>query len=126
MSTLSSHRIHLPYNHSIGTLKFESYQNFHHSSSSYTEEDRKPSSQVEKSVQAIRDKANEVQSEIKVIAKKSLYIRIKEELIHYYHGFKLLFIDVRLCSRYVWRILKGDGLSRREHRQVGVVITYAQ
>ena len=52
------------------------------------------------------------------VPKRTLAKRVWDELVHYYHGFRLLFIDIRICSKYVWRILRGGELSRREHRQL--------
>lgn len=48
--------------------------------------------------------------------KKSLPTRIWEEIVHYYHGFRLLFIDFGVCSKLLWQILNGESLTRREHR----------
>lgn len=50
--------------------------------------------------------------------KRPLVKRIWDELVHYYHGFRLLFIDIRVSSRLVYRVLNGDELSRREHKQL--------
>lgn len=50
------------------------------------------------------------------VVKKSLVQRIWAELVHYYHGFRLLFIDINVCRKYLWKILNGQSLSRREHR----------
>lgn len=50
--------------------------------------------------------------------KKSLKTKIVDELKHYYHGFRLLFIDLRISSRYVRKILQGESLSRREQQQL--------
>jgi LETM1 and EF-hand domain-containing protein 1, mitochondrial len=50
------------------------------------------------------------------VAKKSLRQRIWAELVHYYHGFRLLFIDINVCRKYLWKILNGEQLTRREHR----------
>ncbi|KAF2361004.1 LETM1-like [Trinorchestia longiramus] len=50
--------------------------------------------------------------------KKSVWTRVKEEVAHYYHGFRLLFIDTKLGIKYCYRILRGEKLSRREHRQL--------
>lgn len=52
------------------------------------------------------------------IQKRSLKKKIVDELKHYYHGFRLLFIDLRISSRYARKILKGEQLSRREHQQL--------
>lgn len=50
------------------------------------------------------------------VVKKSLGQKIWAELVHYYHGFRLLFIDINVCRKYLWKILNGEQLSRREHR----------
>lgn len=49
---------------------------------------------------------------------KGIWRRVVKELKHYYHGFRLLFIDIRICSRYVWNLLNGATLTRRERKQV--------
>lgn len=83
----------------------------------------KPSSQVEVTVKDLKEKAKAAGSPITqdkkaVVPRKSLGTRIKEEILHYYHGFRLLFIDTKICCKYIWRICNGETLSRREHRQV--------
>lgn len=83
----------------------------------------KPSSMVEVTVKDLKEKAKAagspiVQDKQSVVVRKSLGVRIKEEILHYYHGFRLLFIDTKICCKYVWRIVNGETLSRREHRQV--------
>lgn len=50
------------------------------------------------------------------VVKKSLGQKIWAELVHYYHGFRLLFIDINVCRKYLWKILNGEQLTRREHR----------
>lgn len=50
--------------------------------------------------------------------KRPLIKRIWDELVHYYHGFRLLFIDIRVSSRLVYRVLNGEELTRREHKQL--------
>lgn len=50
------------------------------------------------------------------VVKKSIPQRIWAELVHYYHGFRLLFIDIGICRKYLWKLLKGQSLTRREHR----------
>ena len=44
--------------------------------------------------------------------------RIVHEIKHYYNGFRLLFIDIKVCTRHLWRLLNGKSLTRRERRQV--------
>ena len=50
------------------------------------------------------------------VVKRSLGQRIWAEIVHYYHGFRLLFIDINICRQYLWKILNGKSLTRREHR----------
>jgi len=50
--------------------------------------------------------------------KKSLGTRIWDEVVHYYHGFRLLSIDVAICSKLLWRVLNGKTLTRRENKQL--------
>ena len=87
------------------------------------ESSKPPSSQVEVTVKDLKEKEKEKalkKINNKNTSKASLLQRIKSEIIHYYHGFKLLFIDVRLSSKYVMRTLHGESLSRREYRQVSL------
>ncbi|NXJ76211.1 LETM1 protein, partial [Trogon melanurus] len=79
---------------------------------------------VEKSLKSLKDKNKKLEeggpvyspSEVEVV-KKSLGQRIVDELKHYYHGFRLLWIDTKIAARMLWRILHGNTLSRRERRQ---------
>lgn len=41
-----------------------------------------------------------------------------KSLQHYYHGFRLLFIDVKISWNLLMRILKGEALTRREKKQL--------
>lgn len=52
------------------------------------------------------------------VQKRSLKKKIIDECKHYYHGFRLLFMDFRISSRYVRKLLKGEQLSRREKQQL--------
>ncbi|XP_044050977.1 LETM1 domain-containing protein LETM2, mitochondrial [Siniperca chuatsi] len=54
----------------------------------------------------------------RAVLKKSLYQRIVDELKHYYNGFRLLGIDIKIAGRMVWRLLHGQLLSRRERRRL--------
>lgn len=78
----------------------------------------KPSSKVEVTVQELKKKKEEVTAEVvpKVAVKKSLRQRVVDELVHYYHGFRLLFIDMKISAGLLWRVLNGKTLSRREYR----------
>jgi len=54
----------------------------------------------------------------KVVAKVTIWQKIKGEILHYYHGFRLLGLDMKISAKLIWRILHGKELSRREHRLV--------
>ena len=56
--------------------------------------------------------------EVKEPPKRSLIKRVRDEMVHYYHGFRLLIIDIRITSRLIWKVLNGEDLTRREHRQL--------
>lgn len=50
--------------------------------------------------------------------KKTLWQKVKEEAVHYWHGTQLLGFEVRISSKLTWKLLNGGNLTRREHRQV--------
>ena len=54
----------------------------------------------------------------RAVVKKALHQRILDELKHYYNGFRLLGIDIKIAGRMVWRLLHGQLLTRRERRRV--------
>ena len=60
----------------------------------------------------------ERQDEVALPAKKSLWVRFKNEVKHYVSGFKLLYLDVKVSSKIIWKVLNGKTLSRRENRQL--------
>lgn len=96
----------------------------------------KPSSKVEQTVQTMKNKQKEqaeqvlkqeiteildpqpatAKAAVAVPVKKSLKTRIWEELVHYYHGFRLLFIDINISRKLIWQVLNGKKLTRRENR----------
>ncbi|XP_068617331.1 mitochondrial proton/calcium exchanger protein-like [Battus philenor] len=83
----------------------------------FEKEPLKPSSKVEATVVTIKKGIEEKEKlPKKEIVKKSLKERIMDELRHYYHGFRLLFIEVRISMSLLFQILKGKSLTRREHR----------
>lgn len=53
-----------------------------------------------------------------VAEKRTLWQKVKAEILHYYHGFRLLFLDMKISAKLIWRIVNGKELSRREHRLV--------
>ncbi|OTF70549.1 LETM1 and EF-hand domain-containing protein anon-60Da, mitochondrial-like protein [Euroglyphus maynei] len=82
--------------------------------------DLKDSSKVEQTVKALREsKVKETQKAVQIEPKRNLGKRIWDEIVHYYHGFRLLIIDIGIASRLIWKILNGNNsLSRREYRQL--------
>lgn len=114
---------------------------------------REPESKVEETLEALKDsvkkvpateQSDSVVAETKILPevtkvtdvtppavpdvvtppkKKSLWVRFKAEMVHYYHGFRLLFIDIRVALRLIWQVLNGRTLIRRERKQVGFMIT---
>lgn len=88
---------------------------------------------MEETTEAIKKKATEVTEkklesaagqtvpkEAAVVVKKPIIQRIKDEALHYYHGFRLLFIDIRVSSVLVMKVLRGGTLTRREYNLVSV------
>ncbi|XP_012879327.1 PREDICTED: LETM1 and EF-hand domain-containing protein 1, mitochondrial [Dipodomys ordii] len=79
---------------------------------------------VEKSLKSLKDKNKKLEEggpvyspPTKVVVKQSLGQKVLDELKHYYHGFRLLWIDTKIAARMLWRILNGHTLTRRERRQ---------
>lgn len=83
-------------------------------------------SKVEKSLKSLKDKNKTLEEGGPVyspaaeapLARRSLGQRVLDELKHYYHGFRLLWVDTTITGRMLWRVLNGNVLSRRERRQV--------
>lgn len=44
--------------------------------------------------------------------------RIKNELVHYWHGFRLLALEVRVSFKYLVRLMRGHTITRRERQQL--------
>ena len=53
-----------------------------------------------------------------VVKKPSLGQRVVNVIKHYYLGFRLLFIDAKLAMGLLWKSSRGEGLTRRERKQV--------
>ncbi|CAL9686746.1 unnamed protein product [Knipowitschia caucasica] len=49
--------------------------------------------------------------------RRTLRQRVIDEVKHYYHGFRLLWVDTTIAGRMLWTVLNGHPLSRRERRQ---------
>ncbi|XP_010826857.1 PREDICTED: LETM1 and EF-hand domain-containing protein 1, mitochondrial [Bison bison bison] len=79
---------------------------------------------VEKSLRSLKDKNKKLEEggpvyspPAQAAVRKPLGQRVLDELKHYYHGFRLLWIDTKIAARMLWRILHGHSLTRRERRQ---------
>ena len=98
----------------------------------WEEEEKK--SKVEEAVEAMKEKKEKLKEkafqmecspeEIEPMVtvspkpKKTLWQRVKHEVVHYYNGFKLLYLEIKIAARMLWQIMNGRVLSRRERRQV--------
>ncbi|XP_037941541.1 mitochondrial proton/calcium exchanger protein-like [Teleopsis dalmanni] len=71
---------------------------------------------LDKEGKAISDPNKKGEGSKPVPVKKPLKTRIWEELVHYYHGFRLLFIDINVSRKLLWRVLNGKTLTRRENK----------
>lgn len=78
--------------------------------------------EVKQAIDATKDDSNATSSPQLAVITQPLHVRAwrrtVKELKHYYHGFRLLFIDVKICTRYIWGVLHGKTLTRRERKQV--------
>jgi len=86
---------------------------------------QEPSSKIEETIKSIKEEKQlkgkteyVVSNNEKAIVKPPLWERVKGEILHYYHGFRLLGLDMKVSAKLIWRILHGNELSRREHRLV--------
>ncbi|CAL8099068.1 unnamed protein product [Calicophoron daubneyi] len=50
--------------------------------------------------------------------KPTLWQRAKKEIVHYYHGFRLLGLEIKIASGITFRLLGGKSLTRRERKQL--------
>nr|XP_040056272.1 mitochondrial proton/calcium exchanger protein isoform X4 [Gasterosteus aculeatus aculeatus] len=91
----------------------------------HTSRSRWDDSKVEKSLRSLKDKKKKLEEGGPVYSptldaapvKRTLRQWVVDEVKHYYHGFRLLWIDTTIAGRMLWRVLNGHPLSRRERRQ---------
>ncbi|KAM7376369.1 hypothetical protein PAMP_006110 [Pampus punctatissimus] len=91
----------------------------------HTSRRRWDDSKVEKSLRSLKDKKKKLEEGGPVYSptldaepvRRTLRQRVIDEIKHYYHGFRLLWIDTTITGRMLWRVLNGNPLSRRERRQ---------
>lgn len=73
---------------------------------------------VERVIRESKAVAAQIQQAEPIKRKAPLIQRVKEELIHYWHGTKLLGKEIGISSRLSSKLLQGQKLSRREQRQL--------
>ncbi|XP_070698847.1 mitochondrial proton/calcium exchanger protein isoform X2 [Pempheris klunzingeri] len=91
----------------------------------HTSRRRWDDSKVEKSLRSLKDKKKKLEEGGPVYSptldaepvRTALRQRVIDEIKHYYHGFRLLWIDTTIAGRMLWTVLNGHPLSRRERRQ---------
>lgn len=98
----------------------------------WEEEEKK--SKVEEAVEAMKEKKEKLKEKafqmecspeeiepmvtVSSTPEKTIWQRVKHEVVHYYNGFKLLYLEIKIAARMLWQIMNGRVLSRRERRQV--------
>ncbi|TNN61074.1 LETM1 and EF-hand domain-containing protein 1, mitochondrial [Liparis tanakae] len=91
----------------------------------HTSRRRWDDSKVEKSLRSLKDQKKKLEeggpvyspaSDLKPV-RRTVKQWVVDEVKHYYHGFRLLWIDTTIAGRMLWRVLNGHALSRRERRQ---------
>ncbi|RHZ56713.1 hypothetical protein Glove_397g12 [Diversispora epigaea] len=82
-------------------------------------EGKEKESITHKALQFEKAEANMAEKVSNTVAKKKpLTTRIKDELIHYWHGTKLLGLEIKISTKLLYKLLKGQKLTRREVRQL--------
>ena len=116
-------------NELIPASQHQSLTNFQFSNQMHTtgflreKESLRPSSKLEESVKSFKETQKELdkrptETPSSVIVKPPLWKRFIEELRHYYHGFRLLGIEMRISFSLLFKVLRGDSLTRREKKQL--------
>ena len=76
-----------------------------------------------KAAQFAKEEAKMIERATNSAKKKPMLIRVKDELVHYWHGTKLLGLEIKISTKFLYRLLKGEKLTRREVRQVCVCVS---
>ncbi|OWA51707.1 LETM1 and EF-hand domain-containing protein 1, mitochondrial [Hypsibius exemplaris] len=53
-----------------------------------------------------------------IVPKKTIWQKVVAEAKHYYHGFRLLGTEISISWGLLWKLIRGESLSRREHKQL--------
>ncbi|CAG8716077.1 7882_t:CDS:10 [Cetraspora pellucida] len=73
---------------------------------------------IHEAVQVAKEDAVIDKSSDAIVKKKPLITRIKDELVHYWQGTKLLGLEIKISTKLLYKLLKGQKLTRREYRQL--------
>jgi hypothetical protein len=84
--------------------------------------DAQKRAELEAAKKTLADDEKKVTEAKKEQKKLTIGQKIKKEVQHYWDGTKLLATEVRISSRLALKMAAGYELSRREHRQVGVLL----
>ncbi|GAU89021.1 hypothetical protein RvY_01620 [Ramazzottius varieornatus] len=97
---------------------------FHASSSVW---DINEKSKVEETIEVLKqekDKSSKAlatpgqKENLPAVTKKTIWQRVVAEVKHYYHGFRLLGTEIRISWGLLMKLIRGESLSRREHKQL--------
>ncbi|CAH1726698.1 mitochondrial proton/calcium exchanger protein-like [Aphis gossypii] len=78
----------------------------------------KPSSKIEETVNAVKEKAQKEADGKEIVAikpTKTIKQKVIDEVMHYYHGFKLLGLNAKISFKLALKKIRGQDLTRREH-----------
>jgi LETM1 and EF-hand domain-containing protein 1 len=115
-SSVASNRL-LPISRSTTKLEFSNpyIRQISYTSSLLSE---KPSSKIEETVNAVKEKAQQ-EADGKEVATvkptKTIKQKVIDEVMHYYHGFKLLGLNAKISFKLALKKMRGQDLTRREH-----------
>ena len=107
LSTKNLRTTHFPLYKKFGSLRYFSQFNNENSNSTLSETIRSLTKQGLPEKVLSRN-----------LPKASLTARIKEGLLHYWHGSKLLGYETKISSKLIYKLMKGENLIRREKKQL--------
>ncbi len=78
---------------------------------------------VEKAVETVKENKRKVMTTepSEPQTKPSLVKRVKDAVLHFYHGFRLLALDIRVAFRLLLKTVRSQSLTRREQKQVSTL-----
>ena len=78
---------------------------------------------MEKAVETVKENKRKVMTTepSEPQTKPSLVKRVKDAVLHFYHGFRLLALDIRVAFRLLLKTVRSQSLTRREQKQVSTL-----